>query len=938
MSLLDAPAELVERILGVAIQYDLAKKYPNIYGSPKEVLQNVGAAYKVGSVAWESGAIWKMIHHQEGAKPPFPAIFPVSFDVADALGGMTAGHTSYILRRVTQNPFNILPALNEIALQAGLAKGNLEDIKYLDPQQTFDLGISPYPIPVDAVGAALLYEARKRIVSGENAEDVMMEYRSSLGMVGTTAELVGHILIDPLNRWGDITKYAGAGVAKVTGHKNLARTLMTKGVPSVFEGLKIHQEYLKSGLYGTLAELTPTEQRFIGYKEGFTINQRSTAENWAKRNFTNLFKRTPISAAEHDLFTSLENIGLVLDPYLAKVDPVGGANRLGRIGEGSLSAAEEFGVRMYGSPDMVSVETVMRQVAPDMQKIAQRFVDTGRQRAILETITEVLGTTKDEVIKRFGNLESAETLRNEFVNKLTGIADDNLADPVIRQKAVDLLEAIKPAEGAPGMTTSELKMIFDTYSGKDPAPYDVREVFGSMVDSARTKAEEYLAGFYGIKPDVWHVRLTRLFKRLQSVALLGWSTTYPLGNGINNEVTMGLEVGFKNLGWFESSEMRNRFWSEFGVQPARLKAGIGFGLIEEEVIPGEKGTYQSPIRKAARAGKGDIIEMAEKVARKLKMPSTELAQKMEKSAGQRAAYAGTKRALDGLWSLRKERFVAGNDEARFGAHADTVESAIRNNINKEGMVRDLTEGVAKYDIAKGIDEAANSLAAGDTNPKAVEWYKQVLSDTLDLIPGIKERIQTANNKAEFDAIKREIIDKMEDIFDDHYGQDIKTRVEEAVNRTNSGGIAESLSIINESRFYSEIYDIIRKQKYSEAWIENDKLTDVSARRALWDGVFGEMSRIVNRKNNWDHASMKGIFDGLGLEKTSSKRYLAILTEQQKLWDDFFFNDRKMRSEFYKKYSDVTRVERDKAYHALEEEITRLKQETDGKTAEAQNRR
>jgi hypothetical protein len=253
MALLDAPAELVERVLGVSIQLDLAKEHPELYGTPEDIWKDLPTAWEAGSMAWESGAIWKMITQTD---------HEVANGVADTLGGVTANKNSYILRRLGDNPFNVIPLLNELALRSGLAKGNLEDIKYIDPNQTFIFGY-PYPVELDTVGAAAMYEYRKAVAAGADPYKTMMEYKASFGIPGNTAELVGHMIVDPLNRWGDITKYAASGIADIAGQPNLATSLRLESSGGIFEGLKAHQELVKK--FYPMDQLTAWDMKYAGW-------------------------------------------------------------------------------------------------------------------------------------------------------------------------------------------------------------------------------------------------------------------------------------------------------------------------------------------------------------------------------------------------------------------------------------------------------------------------------------------------------------------------------------------------------------------------------------------------------------------------------------------------------------------------------------------------
>ena len=402
------------------------------------------------------------------------------------------------MRRLGDNPFNVIPLLNELAIRAGL-KGNLEDIKYIDPNQTFVFGF-PYPVELDVVGAAAMEEYRRAVQAGADPYKTMMEYKASFGIPGNTAELVGHMILDPLNRWGEITKYAASGVADVAGQPNLAKSLRMESSTGIFEGLKAHQELVKK--FYPMDQLTSWDLRYAGWNtetQGFRIYPAKTGGNPLARIFD--FNKTPQTQVMDNIKNSWDFLGSLLSPFRREGNVDGMVNVFHRTSGNPDSAKENASSSLLGTLTGVSVGKTMETFAPKADELGIEYHSFDAQRALKDRLAGALGTGDAELVKRIeASTDDAELVRSLY-DELDAITKNPDADPEQKRLAQDLLVEFNPGEGKLPITGAEqLRQIADAFGKDSEVPKTPDEFLGKLVSAYTEYSSKVLQTHWVLPP------------------------------------------------------------------------------------------------------------------------------------------------------------------------------------------------------------------------------------------------------------------------------------------------------------------------------------------------------------------------------------------------------------------------------------------------------
>jgi len=211
---LDYPAEWLEQGVGLGIQAIASAQDPGAYGAFQEILANLPAAGRAGGIAYTTEA---------------GALIPNMGAAAE-----------WVYRAITsQNP---------------------ELVKFAQRGQVWELGQAE-PVSVDVYGAAALTAARREIMAGADPEEVIARYTQQFGFSGQMQEMLGHMVLDPLNI---LPKAAARGtglLAKAGGNIPLAKAFGMAEGP--LQGWKLYQNLIRTGVAGAADELSAFE-KFAG--------------------------------------------------------------------------------------------------------------------------------------------------------------------------------------------------------------------------------------------------------------------------------------------------------------------------------------------------------------------------------------------------------------------------------------------------------------------------------------------------------------------------------------------------------------------------------------------------------------------------------------------------------------------------------------------------
>ena len=911
MKLFDLGAEyLVERPLGTAIQAAGAIISPESYGTWEEFLKSFGYAYKAGTMAYDTGAMYKEL--------TYPVYQQLGVDTAENFGGMTREQPGFIWRAIATNPLNMLPYLNELAIKANLLRGpdnDINDIHYLDADATFQLGISPDPIHLTAVGTAAMVEFRRRLAKGEDFEKLYLEYQQEMGLAGMTSDLAGHMLLDPLNFWGTITKKTVSGVADIVGAKDLATTFRMKNVHGVFEGFREHEYLLRRGIYKTIDNMAGWEKNLIGWNEAardFNVNLPTESQNAVMRMMDGAWRRRPDAAAIHYVEMASENFSALAEPYLRDNNINGLVALLEKFADPDMTpsrAVAELGIKALGSAEWYALKGLVADITPRLKMASNAYDGATVTRMLLYNLTDVLGKKSHvEILKDLSKIDTAEGVGRYFDAELKKVIDNPETDASKKRKAQDLLDKTNlPIEDRNRISLDELTRIKDSFLGKDHIASDVGELMAMMVDTFRTRAGEIAATQYKVKPGGKFFLFMNSLKRAQSIVLLGFNPSYVIANAVNNVISTLVAIP----GWHTSGANRELFWREFGMTPYRLRQGIGLGGIAADSgvkgrNKGESVQYtedlalgEKPIRSATNEP-SSLVKSVDKALKKMGkyLPATMASQGLERLQSEIVTFKGVKTTMDALWRHGKNYTPMPSDlrtrlEAVDPSIPKWLDDIIRDNYSIDAMVKDMMSGEAKYNLTNAINVVANNMGI-DT---------RLIDEVINHYDGFSDAIKNAAGEGGIREVFRVLREKIDDYLDDVTVNDAEERLREVATRVASGGEAEAFRIMDELGQTREFYQLMHEQMMVDAHAEADRIRLAGGTAAdvthHWINTEAKAARWWNRLSFFDHSSSQGIFRGLGIDNQGVRDYLGAITNTRTMWAEFYNKRRDLIREHYR---------------------------------------
>jgi hypothetical protein len=309
MEKLDYPAAWLEQGYGTFLQATGAIANPDTYGPLDEVLthfeetkQAARLTYETGAYAPDVRAIWGGTN-KEG-RHDIANIFPA---------------VEYSVRWIGE----------QLGMDTDIDRIQFTDAGEIWPQLTVhtdDTGeryvIGDYePVQLDAVGMSAVVNARRELIAGADPNEVMLKYSEQFGFSGEVSDLIGHIVLDPLNIAPTVLAKGIGTVADLTKNPVMARAYKTAHGP--IEGWKKYRAFVRTGVAGAADELTAF-QRFAGGLNEQGIIRKLVPETSQmgpiRRAWQYLRELTPVAKSRTILSIGADNIMNYLD-YVNRLDP-----------------------------------------------------------------------------------------------------------------------------------------------------------------------------------------------------------------------------------------------------------------------------------------------------------------------------------------------------------------------------------------------------------------------------------------------------------------------------------------------------------------------------------------------------------------------------------------------------------------------------------------
>lgn len=759
------------------------------------------------------------------------------------------------------------------------------------------------PVATKNTGWDSFNDAYERIRNGERPEDVWNEVASEMGATGQGRELLGHILLDPLNLLGGVGVAAGLLASAKTG--NQALRIAARSSSGAMDMLRNYGAILRSTeTADDIAKLGPLS-RWLG---GVTATGQPTdlVQKGGKGVFNYLFSLTPQARATEVVNNSATVTGAVLDRARTAngdFDPAQAAKYLHGIANTPLDTARELSMRALESPDAAAIPLVLKDNVDKIDNIAAAWEASQPRLNVLAKLGELTGRTLEEVVVDLADEAGAKRL-------LVQIQD--LAARSDAPEAKELLLAMQGQQpGIQGLDTLNAKALTELakpFQGKDGLPQRPEMVKAAMQQAVEDLTAQWAVDWFGVKPDAGWVRTANLVKSAQSLVLLGFNPTYFLNNSINNMIT----VTAQGLLGTRTPAMIRDIWARAGIQPPRLRAGVGVdaGGLEQahRIIKEATGTMEDIRRGMDRTRRWQVFGR--------------LSGWNERASSEQAVTSGFVQFMSRNW--RKESGFNAMPpalEQRLAAIDPGLPKAIYSIIeggwSQAEIEKKLWQGLSKRNVLDGVPEIARRTGIPEAD------VAEVLHTVGAASPEVAEQLAKAADDTEINKILGDIETKAQDHLDDLNAQNLELEAAKAAARVDGEGAQAALELFDQMSYdYSEHW--FNHFVHMDTAAQQAELMDGPARSLVWENAFSDARRGWDRLNKRQEAQMAGIAKGLGLDSDTGRRSVGNLNEQHRTWTEFYRN----RDEQYRSFrnGDLTWDEvSEKILTAWEEAYT--KQET-----------
>ena len=505
----------------------------------------------------------------------------------------------------------------------------------------------------DALVSDTMTTAREELLRGEKSPtEIYEEVGSTLGFDAQAREMVGHMLLDPLNLVGEGLATAGFKVTKLASAGKFVKAAALTGTDIVGDFTKLRQagntlEYMaqafeKSGdvmyfgkKFRAIVRGLPADEAlevgsFGRFMAGITKEGvfKEAAKPYTGGNLWLKFKEfttglTPTARVSYfcDQFDNM--LGALIDR--AGGDLKGIRSLLRSIGLPPEAAAKALDNTVFiirdangkavanipkymNSLDGNMLGTALKDVLPKADDLVDNFYLVDKQRETIRLLANMTNEDPFAMIKRLSELSNEDAIKwwNEFVSDIQkrAAAGEDLGKAQLKQlDEISRMSRPNTLKGIIGLSGKDAQDYAKIFFGKDRIPFSNAEAIVDLKVLLGEGLGKWTETWFDIKPTKWMNRMSNTLKKMQSYALLGVNPNYLLNNSINNIVTM-LWDGMFGMSRHSS---RVKYLEDFGIIPSRLKQG--FNITE---LAGELGGSMAGEHTVFAKAFEDIIKKAMK--------------------------------------------------------------------------------------------------------------------------------------------------------------------------------------------------------------------------------------------------------------------------------------------------------------------------------------
>lgn len=883
---MNIPAEEVEKIFGLWNQFKYSVKDPEAYGKVSEVLGDIKTAYEAGAVYFNA-----------------------------AVGPSKTG-----------NPLDIYKQYYGM----GTNKTRVTRIDYeANDKGGYDLVVKREEDLIAPDGKAItgwaLHEARTRIAAGENADDVVAEIQGKFGLEGDVRELVGQMILDPLNL---VDLGVNKGIAAAA--KSAKRMNVYRAFASTNDIIDAAREYGRIVRFET-PQQAAAHNKFARWLAGVDENGKLVEPG---KGLLKAMRGLTKQALAHELLQhSQDGLKIMLTQAKGNVDamvaiyyaiandnPVEAAKKLA---DAQLS---DFTMPKYFSTvDAQGVPVAYRAARKAVEELYDSYKITRPQAQVIDRMATIMSDAgyikakrvEDlpyQLIKKLGEMKNveADAWFTQFKSTLETSTDPNMKS---------LLDQINSNDAFKTMLGSDLKKMTDLFYGKNPLPYGPEHFAALMLQDVAKAIDGFTVDYYKVKPNNAYKKMTKVIKTAQGIVLLGISPSYFLNNMLNNYVTLGWD-GLLSL---SSHKGRSGYFKRLGYIPERLREGFNaaeigdnIGAMTDDLYALNQYQAGDEIRKAVKGeGKtgtvGKFLDIVDQVLHKGDkwQIAAVLSTIAERQASEMAIYKAMREFLDYNhtegrgYSKMPEEVYLGLEALQPGL-GKKIKNAIKRGLSRSEIENQVFKDWKKrsiFDVLTPEEKATITAQFPDVFDDLDNTIRNATTDAQ-----VTDAISNARNKLQ-DEVNREVMRRMEEIVQ---GTENTVRIE--------GGQAiideANKMIMDMGNFWMEHF------RYADQIAEEASKYVGKRRQAIWTRYNIVSDRNWNLFNNVQGAKWLGIHRGIGGD-VAYRHAEDLLIQQHDNWANFFNTKKRLMNEFFDMSENLSKLESQMLWEQTNKQISDL---------------
>jgi hypothetical protein len=580
-----------------------------------------------------------------------------------------------------------------------------------------------------------------------------------------------------------------------------------------------------------------------------------------------------------------------------------------------LELSRELSVETIMSPVGSALPLFMKDVAPQVHDLLASYEASRPQAGIVEKIARVLGIKPEEAIQELQSAKDANNLLARVVEKARAmVATDDNAKAIVAAYEDGISKTPQlPPEAQ--LTADNLKSITKMFAGDDAVPLSPTDFKSDTWNIIMSGADEWAAKWFNIQPEPTWARLGATMKAAQSVVLLGLNPTFLINNFLNNFVTMAARGNFG----LRTPETIARFWERVGIEPARLKAGIGPTALGVE-------NFKQAIR-AATVKPGFLTSadrfLSERVGKFMLM--SKLSMEAEKMASQQAQTHSFIKAMNILHreGVGFDRLPGPLEDMLNTVNpklSNFVYAAIKGGLSQAEVEANLWTDFTRLSLDQGIPRYVEEArrAGVDVSETSV---RSMLTD-LGIFDLLNERLKAAgDNNEQINSAFNEVDRVANDWLNEQSRGSLQKKAVDVAVKVKTEGFAGVVKLWDEMQLGAAELWHQHFMDWQVAMDQASRLTGEQA-RAVIIAQRSAASQTWDRAWKSQSAEILGIFEGLGIESQAARDTLGHFIDQADTWKAFYASRDKLTDRFFNTdYADA--ATRTAAWRDLSEQLLKM---------------